>query len=145
MGQSKMKTIRFRVSEKENDIIKSNARVAGINQSQYLRKVALNQEILPITDGKEVAKRIGIFQNELRVLHDDVTEQIQTLNDTITENSRLLQQAEANGYMIPAYRDLVHMQAIAINTISRTILLGYNEREKQIQDRVNEILREKKG
>lgn len=71
MPRKRAKQLKFFVSDKELERIKSKVAESKINQSDYLRKVALEKEIIVIDGIKELAielKKIGVNINQLTKL-----------------------------------------------------------------------------
>lgn len=94
MPRERAKQIKFFVSDKELDRIKSKVAASKLNQSDFLRKSALDKDIIVIDGIRELVlelKRIGVNLNQLTKLANQRI--VTNCNDELQEIHRELKEA----------------------------------------------------
>src|SRR5665648_996958 len=88
MPRKRAKQLKFFVSDKELERIKSKVAASKLNQSDFIRKSALEKDIIVIDGIREFAlelKRIGVNLNQLnkianQTIETDCNEELQTIH-----------------------------------------------------------------
>ena len=100
MPRKRAKQLKFFVSDKELERIKSKVAASKLNQSDFIRKSALEKDIIVIDGIRELVlelKRIGVNLNQLTKLANqhivtDCNEELQTIHGEMSEVWQLLRQ-----------------------------------------------------
>ena len=93
MPRKRAKQLKFFVSDKELERIKSKVAASKLNQSDFIRKSALEKDIIVIDGLREFAlelKRIGVNLNQLTKLANqtivtDCNEELQTIHEEMRD------------------------------------------------------------
>ena len=93
MPRKRAKQLKFFVSDKELERIKNKVAASKLNQSDFLRKSALEKDIIVIDGLREFAlelKRIGVNLNQLTKLANqtivtDCNEELQTIHEEMRD------------------------------------------------------------
>lgn len=100
MPRKRSKQLKFFVSDKELERIKDKVAASKLNQSDFLRKSALEKDIIVIDGIREFVlelKRIGVNLNQLTKLANqrivtDCNEELQTIHGEMSEVWQSLRQ-----------------------------------------------------
>lgn len=95
----KDRTIAFRVSEKDKDMIEKNAELARLSVGEYLIRAGLDDSIVIVLDGREMAhqlSKIGTNLNQLTILANmgKITcPDVENVNQTLKKVLKMLTKA----------------------------------------------------
>ena len=131
--QTKKKEIHFLVNEDEYAVIKGKADSAGRKVGQYVREMAINGKIQPITNGKDIARQIGIIQGNFINYHNDMVSRVDELSTAVETNNELLRQY-TNKNISPAFIETLRLQQNQISTVIGMTKTVYDETYRAAQE-----------
>ncbi|MBO6179453.1 MAG: hypothetical protein J6O04_09780 [Selenomonadaceae bacterium] len=131
----KQKEIHFLVSEDEYAVIKGKADSAGMKVGQYVREMAINGKIQPITNGKEIARQMGMIQGNFIKYHNNMMERVDALNNAVEANNELLGQY-SNKNISHSFIETLQLQQNRISTVIGMIKTAYGETYRVAQEDV---------
>lgn len=137
MKSTKNKTVRFRVDKETKEILDSKVAASGMRLSEFMRQTIQNGAIHPITNGKEIARHVGMLHEDMRNYHDDMVERVQSLQDAVEENNSLLQR---KGFEIPVIREVFEAQRMRIDATIKTMEDAYSEKERSVEESLHDTL-----
>ena len=140
MKSTKNQTIRFRVDKETKAILDSNVAASGMRSSEFLRQLIRNGTVKPMTNGKEIARQVGMLHEDMRVYRDDMVERVQALQDAVEENNSLLQRQGCQLFDRPAIREVIEAQRMRMDTIIKTMMAAYDEKERSVEESLHNIL-----
>ena len=129
----KQKEVHFWVNEDEYAIIKGKADSVDMKVGKYVREMAINGKIQPITNGKEVARQMGIIQGNFINYHNDMMDRVEELSSAIEANNELLGQY-SNKNISPAFIETIQLQQNRILTVIGMIKTAYSETYRTAQE-----------
>ena len=130
-------TIDFRVNQEEHDIITRKAKEAGMQVSTFVRQAVINSEVKYVTNGHKIIQEIGRFHNEMQNYQKDMAQRINELKTTVEENSTLLRQHPISNNT--EFIETVEWQWKAISSVARIIGNHYLEKQKQVEESLDNI------
>ena len=131
----KQKEIHFLVSEDEYAVIKGKADSAGMKVGQYVREMAINGKIQPITNGKEIARQMGMIQGNFIKYHNNMMERVDALNNAVEANNELLGQY-SNKNISHSFIETLQLLQNRISTVIGMIKTAYGETYRVAQEDV---------
>lgn len=111
-----------------------------MRSSEFLRQLIRNGTVKPMTNGKEIAQQVGMLREDMRVYRDDMVERVQTLQDAVEENNSLLQRQGCQLFDRPAIREVVEAQRMRMDTVIKTMMAAYCEKERSVEESLHNIL-----
>lgn len=133
--QTKKKEIHFLVNEDEYAVIKGKADSAGMKVGQYVREMAINGKIHSITNGKEVARQMGLIQGNFINYHNDMMNRVDEMYSAIEANNDLLGQYSGRN-LSPAFVESLRLQQNRISTVVGMIKTAYSESYRAAQEEI---------
>jgi len=137
--QTKKKEIHFLVNEDEYAVIKGKADSAGMKVGKYVREMAINGKIQPITNGKEVARQIGTIHGNFINYHNDMISRVDELSSAVETNNELLRQY-SNKNLSPAFIEALRLQQNRISTVIGMLKTTYGETYQTAQEGIMRCL-----
>ena len=129
----KQKELHVLVSEDDYAVIKGKADTAGMKVGKYVREMAINGKIQPITNGKEVARQIGTIHGNFINYHNDMMSRVDELSTAVETNNELLRQY-TNKNISPAFIETLRLQQNQISTVIGMIKTVYDETYRVAQE-----------
>ena len=138
--KEKKKEAHVRFTDQEYARVQVLARSVGKSVSEYIRTTALNKETGHITDGNEVAKKLGNVQNKMIAYHNEVVSHVDELKDSVKAYTAMLQdygQGLPSSPVVQETAKLLNMRVeAAVNMIGR----AYRAYENRTEDKIHEIV-----
>ncbi len=134
---TKEKRINIRVSNEEYTILKGKAKDADVSVSTFIREIALKGRVNYLDNGKEIARQIGTLHGKMEMYHQDISNKIQKVQKTLEESNQILQ--STCGYNHLDTSDIFKYQKKKLNVILDTMLNSYEEHERNIDSRLQQI------
>lgn len=135
------KKVNVRLNDEEFNIIKQKADEGNVSMSAFMRQSSLDGKVNHINNGQEIAKGIALLHKKMQLYRQDISEQINSLQSVIAENTRLLNECwSLNNHEIA---DTLKYQNLRINSVFEAVLNRYSEHEKQIEDGIQNLIRSK--
>lgn len=132
------KEVHSRFTEEEYARIQVRATAIGNSVREYIRHAALNNEDrMYISDGKQVAQKIGQLHSQIVIYHNDIKSRIQALQEAVEAHSALLNSAYSCSSEAQATRRIFEMRIqAAIDTIQN----AYSEYENRAEEVLHTML-----
>ena len=134
----KTRDIHFRVDEETNSILESKIKASNMGKSEFMRQMIVNGQVNPITNGKEIAQKLGLVHQNMLNYHNDVVDHFQTLQSVVAENKQLLSNRlfMTNSEVMEA----LQMQNLRITAIANTLMTNYSEEERKAEDKMHNLI-----
>ena len=129
----KQKELHVLVSEDDYAVIKGKADSVGMKVGKYVREMAINGKIQPITNGKEVARQIGTIHGNFINYHNDMMSRVDELSSAVEANNELLRQY-SNKNLSPAFIEALRLQQNRISTVIGMLKTTYGETYQTAQE-----------
>ena len=136
---NKSAAIRIRLSEEEKAILESKAKSANMNPSSFVRHLIQNSQVNPLTNGKELAQKLGLFHQDMINLHQDALDKFQTLQSVVEENNQLLTE---NTSLLnnPMILETLQMQNLRISAIANASMTHYEAEERRNEEKIKNLI-----
>lgn len=135
---TKEKRINIRVSNEEYNILKGKAKDADVSVSTFIREIALKGRVNYLDNGKEIARQIGTLHGKMEMYHQDLVNQLDKVNTTLEESNRLVK--NVCGYNYSDTMQILDYQKKTFKIISETLLHFYEEQEKNVDSKLQQVI-----
>lgn len=131
--------IRIRLSEEEKTVLESKAKSANMNPSAFMRHLIQGAQVNPLTNGKELAQKLGMFHQNMINLHQDVLDKFQTLQSVVEENNQLLTK---NTSLLnnPMIMENLKIQNLRISAIANEQMSKYEAAERKTEEKIKNLI-----
>ena len=139
MAQNKRnKEVHARFTEEEYARVQVQAKAAGKSIGAFVRKRSLDEKSVHITDGKEIAKKLGNLHNQMINNHNDIYGRIHALENAVDAYSILVNTFPNS--ISPEAREIVKVFNLSVESAVNVIQRAYSEYENRAEEALHSML-----
>ena len=127
----KTKEAHIRFTAEEYARVQVQANAAGKSTTSFVHDSALNERAVHITDGKQIAEKIGKLHSQMILYHSDMRERIEALRETAEAHAKLLNIPYAYPTETQEQMRLFDIRVKAAVDAIRTAYAGYENRAEE--------------
>ena len=131
--------LHVKLNEEKRAILESKAKAANMSTSAFIRHLIGNAQVNPLTDGKELAQKVGLFQQDMINYRNDVIAHFQNLQSVVEENNQLLTN---NTSLLnnPMIMENLQMQNLRITTVANASMKNYEAAERKTEEKIKNLI-----
>ncbi len=143
MKQAKRnKEIHVRFTEEEHARLKMLSEGTGKSMGEYIRTVTLNENAVHISDGKEVAKKIGQLHNKLILYHGDMIRRLEELRDSAKAYTAMASQCGNGLLSSDVAQETAQLLNFRVEAAADMLYNAYGEFENQTEEKLQQIIQQ---
>ena len=135
----KTKEAHIRFTADEYARVQVQAKAARKSASAFVHDSALNESHVHITDGKQVAEKLGKLHNQMILCHNDIRACIQSLQGTVDAQMKLVNSSYTYSGKAQEMMKMLDMQ---INAAVNVIQNAYSGYENRVEEALHTVLPE---
>lgn len=141
MAQNKRKKeVHTRFTEEEYARVQVQAKAAGKSIGAFVRERSLDEKSVHITDGKEIANKLGNLHNQMIVYHGDMVGRLEELRDSVRAYATMASQFGTGVPCSPAVHEAARMLNIRVEAAVDMLYRAYGEYELQTEEKMQHII-----